>query len=62
MLMVFSGRDVAAISPGAARGLEISFLIMLSALVAAAVFLIRARTTYPRDVATAAASQDRVAR
>jgi predicted MFS family arabinose efflux permease len=50
------GTHPGAISPGAARGLEISFLIMLSALIAAAVFLLRARATYPRDVATAAAA------
>jgi predicted MFS family arabinose efflux permease/uncharacterized membrane protein (DUF485 family) len=56
------GTHPGPISPGAARGLEISFLVMLSALVAAAIFLVRARATYPRDVATAAASQERVAR
>jgi MFS family permease len=52
------GTHPGVISPGGARGLEISFLIMLSALVAAGVFLLRARSTYPRDVATAAASQE----
>jgi MFS family permease len=52
------GTHPSAISPGAARGLEISFLIMLSALIAAGVFLLRALRTYPRDVATAAASQE----
>jgi MFS family permease len=51
------GTHPGIVSPGAARGLEISFLIMLGTLVAAGVFLFRARTTYPRDVATAAASQ-----
>ena len=51
------GTHPGIISPGAARGLEISFLVMLSSLVAAGVFLARARQTYPRDVATAAASQ-----
>lgn len=50
------GTHPSAISPGAARGLEISFLIMLSALVAAGVFLLRALRTYRQDVA--AASQD----
>src|SRR5204863_3281669 len=45
------------ISPGSARGLEITFLLMLGTLAAAGVFLLRARTTYSRDVATAAASQ-----
>jgi MFS family permease len=44
------------ISPGSARGLEITFLVMLGTLAAAGIFLLRARTTYPRDVATAAAS------
>ncbi len=51
------GTHPGVISPGAARGLEISFLLMLSSLVAAGFFLARARHTYPRDVATAAASQ-----
>jgi MFS family permease len=51
------GTDPGVISRGGARGLEISFLIMLGALVAASVFLLRARKTYPRDVATAAASR-----
>jgi MFS family permease len=37
-------------------GLEVSFLILLGTLVAAGVFLARARHTYPVDVATAAAS------
>jgi MFS family permease len=45
------------ISPGAARGLEITFLLMLVTLAAAGVFLLRARATYARDIATAAASQ-----
>src|SRR5579884_2701043 len=55
------GTHPGVISPGGARGLEISFLILLSTLVAAGVFLLRARTTYPRDVATAAASQEATA-
>jgi MFS family permease len=50
------GTHPGVISPGAARGLEISFLLLLGALAAAGVFLLRARHTYPRDVATAAAS------
>jgi MFS family permease len=49
------------ITLGAARGLEISLLLLLGTLAAAGVFLLRARTTYPRDVATAAASQRRAA-
>jgi MFS family permease len=44
------------ISPGSARGLEISFLVLLGTLAAAGVFLWRARATYVRDIATAAAS------
>jgi hypothetical protein len=44
------------VSPSTARGLEISFLILLVTLGAAGVFLIRARFTYAEDVATAAAS------
>jgi len=44
------------ITPGTANGLEYSFLLMLIALGAAGVILLRARYTYPRDVATAAAS------
>jgi hypothetical protein len=47
-------------SSTAATGLEISFLIMIAALVAAGVFLGRAAKTYPTDVATAAASQQGV--
>jgi MFS family permease len=50
------GTHPGVISPGAARGLEISFLLLLGTLAAAGVFLLRARDTYPRDVATAAAS------
>jgi MFS family permease len=38
-------------------GLEVTFLIMLAALAAAGVFLFRARTTFPSDVASAAASE-----
>jgi MFS family permease len=50
------GTHPGVISPSTARGLEISFLLLLTSLVAAGVFLLRARKTYPRDVATAAAS------
>jgi MFS family permease len=39
-----------------ATGLEVTFLIMLVTLAAAGVFLWMSRRTYPRDVATAAAS------
>jgi MFS family permease len=45
------------ISPGSARGLQVSFLVLLGTLAAAGVFLLRARATYARDVATAAAAQ-----
>jgi MFS family permease len=41
-----------------AMGLEVTFLIMLSTLVAAGVLTARARYTYATDVATAAASED----
>jgi MFS family permease len=50
------GTHPGVISPGAARGLEISFLLLLSTVAAAGIVLLRARATYPRDVATAAAS------
>ncbi len=50
------GTHTGLVSPSAARGLEITFLILLATLVAAGVFLARARHTYARDVATAAAS------
>jgi MFS family permease len=52
------GTHPGAISPSAATGLEVSFLIMLSTLAAAGVFLLRARHSYPGDVATAAAGAD----
>jgi MFS family permease len=41
------------VSSAGATGLQVSFLIMLSSLAAAGVFLLRARKTYPTDVATA---------
>jgi MFS family permease len=44
------------ISPGSARGLQITFLVLLGTLVAAGIVLLRARTTYARDTATAAAT------
>jgi MFS family permease len=44
------------ISPGSARGLQITFLVLLATLAGAGIVLLRARSTYPRDVATAAAS------
>jgi len=50
------GTHTGVISPAAANGLEISFLVMLVSLLAAGLFLARARHTYAQDVATAAAS------
>ena len=50
------GTHPALVSPGAARGLEISFLLLLGTLAAAGVIMLRARDTYARDVATAGAS------
>jgi MFS family permease len=50
------GTHPGAISPSTARGLEVSFLLLLVTLAAAGVFLLRARATYPGDVATAAAA------
>jgi MFS family permease len=50
------GTHPGVISPGAARGLEISFLLLLTTLVAAGVVMLRSRSTYPTDVATAGAS------
>ena len=47
---------VGVISEASARGLMWSFLLMLSTLALAGLFLVRARDTYPVDVATAAAS------
>jgi MFS family permease len=55
------GTHPGVISPAAARGLEISLLVLLGTLAAAGVILLRARTTYPRDVATAAAAEQRPA-
>jgi MFS family permease len=43
-------------SSSSAAGLQVSFLIMLVSLAAAGIFLLRARRSYPSDVATAAAS------
>ena len=50
------GTHAGGVSPSEARGLEISFLILLATLFAAGVFLARARFTYAQDVATAGAS------
>ena len=45
---------------GGAGGLEWTFLVMLITLVAASAFAIPARSAYPRDVATAGASTQRI--
>lgn len=45
-----------SISPSTTRGLQITFLIMLVTLAISGVVLLRARHTYPTDIATAAAS------
>jgi MFS family permease len=50
------GTKPGGIPQGTARGLEVSFLLMLIPLAAGGIILLRARNTYPRDVATAAAS------
>jgi MFS family permease len=44
------------VSAATGTGLQVSFLIMLTSLIAAGVFLVRARATYPHDVATAGAA------
>lgn len=44
------------VSAATGTGLQVSFLIMLISLIAAGVFLVRARSTYPHDVATAGAA------
>jgi MFS family permease len=50
------GTHPGAVTPGDARGLEITFLVMLLTLAAGGLALLRARFTYAQDVATAAAS------
>jgi MFS family permease len=50
------GTKPGGIPPGTGTGLEVSFLLMLIALGAAGYILLRARRSYPQDVATAAAS------
>jgi MFS family permease len=46
-------------SPSTTTGLQVSFLIMLAGLVGAGALLLRARTTFASDVATAAVSESR---
>jgi MFS family permease len=53
------GTHPGAPSSAASTGLQITFLIMLVALLAAGWFLLRARETFATDVATAAASEPR---
>ncbi len=50
------GTHPGPLSSNASTGLEITFLILLATLTAAGVFLAAARHSYPRDVATAGAS------
>jgi MFS family permease len=50
------GTEPGGVPRATAHGLEVSFLVMLIPLAAAGVILLRARSHYPRDVATAAAS------
>ena len=54
------GTHVSPATANQAHGLQITFLIALVSLVAAGVLLARARETYASDVATAAASEERV--
>jgi MFS family permease len=44
------------VSSATGTGLQVSFLVMLVSLAAAGIFLVRARSTYPVDVATAGAA------
>jgi hypothetical protein len=44
------------VSAATGTGLQVSFLIMLVSLIAAGIFLVRSRATYPGDVATAGAA------
>ena len=44
------------VSAAAGTGLQVTFLIMLVTLAAGGAFMLRARSTYPRDVATAGAA------
>jgi hypothetical protein len=48
---------VSAPNSSTSTGLEVTFLVMLVTLAAAGWMLLRARKTFPSDVATAAASE-----
>jgi hypothetical protein len=50
------GTHPGPLSSSASTGLEVTFLVLLATLTAAGVFLAAARHSYPRDVATAGAS------
>ena len=50
------GTHTPVVSSGEAHGLEITFLVLVLTLAAAGIALLRARHSYPRDVATAGAS------
>ena len=52
------GTHAPAPSSHTATGLQVTFLIMLATLLAAGVFLFRARRTFASDVASAAASEE----
>jgi MFS family permease len=49
-------KNIGAVSPGEARGLQVAFLILLVTLFGAGITMLRTRDTYAIDVATAAAS------
>jgi len=50
------------VSSSTATGLEFTFLVMLVTLAGAGWFMLKARHNYARDIATAAASQERIGR
>ena len=52
------GTKPGEITSSTTTGLEVTFLVMLVSLAAGGIFMLRARHTYPRDVATAAASAE----
>jgi MFS family permease len=50
-------KNIGPVSSGEASGLEVAFLILLVALFAGGIAMLKARHTYARDVATAGASE-----